>query len=172
MKIIGVTGTNGAGKDVACEHLATKGFLCASLSETLRDEANKRKLPLDRKTLQLLGNQLRKDHGANILADRMITKLRGSERKKIAISSIRNPAEIDELKAAGDFLLLAIDAQIEELEDRIAPAAPICVLVVAGEGIPAIIGGCGDDGSGVPPNVVIIRPDGSTITPTAGLDPN
>ena len=65
---------------------------------------------------------------------------------------------------------ITLDTQIEELEDRIAPGAPNCIVVSAVEHL-VVIGGCGDDGSGVPPNVAIMRPDGSTITPTAGIDP-
>ncbi len=108
--IIGLTGKNATGKGEAAQFIARSGYLYRSLSDILREEASSRKLDPSREVLITLGRELRESGGPGVLAARTVPQL---TKDRYVIDSIRNPAEIDILKTAGNFFLLGIDAPIE-----------------------------------------------------------
>jgi len=107
--IIGLTGTNAAGKTSIVDYLVTKHFEHHSLSDILRDELKLRGLEASRENLIRIGNELREKYGASILADRVKSKISS---KNVIIDSIRNPAEIESLKKLDHFYLIAVDAPV------------------------------------------------------------
>jgi dephospho-CoA kinase len=109
MKIIGLTGTNCAGKGEAAEFLKKKGFAYFSLSDLIRDKLQKQDMELTRNNLIRYGNLMRKEGGPDILARLVMRKVKGPA----IIDSIRNPKEVEYLQKQKDFILLAIDAPIE-----------------------------------------------------------
>ena len=70
--IIGLTGKNASGKGEVADYLKTKGFVYYSLSDELREEATKRNIEPSRDNLTNLGNELRKKHGPNYLAQKIL----------------------------------------------------------------------------------------------------
>lgn len=108
--IIGLTGTNASGKTSIVNLLSAKNFDSLSLSDVIRDELKKRSLPESRENLINIGNELRNQFGASVLADEIIKKIKV---KNTVIDSIRNLAEIQSLKKLQDFFLLAVDAPVE-----------------------------------------------------------
>jgi len=114
--IIGLTGTFSSGKDTVADYLVKKGFFHLSLSDIVREECQKIGRYNSRDDLIKTANELRQKHGSGILAKMALERTRGKE--KIVISSIRNPGEVEELKRAGIFFLLAIDAPIELRYER------------------------------------------------------
>lgn len=117
--IIGITGTNGAGKDTLADYLKKKGFTAYSLSDILREECEIQGLEKNRENLQKIGNDLRRKFGGGILAERVIKKIRENESNNFAITSIRNPQEVHFLKKQNNFLLMNIDAPINLRYQRI-----------------------------------------------------
>lgn len=115
--IIGLTGTNGAGKTTVADHLKQKGFAYFSLSDVLRDELKKQNIPETRENLINMGNKLRSEFGANILAKRIIKKI--DLTKNTIVDSIRNAEEVKELKKLKDFIFIAVDAPIELRHKRL-----------------------------------------------------
>ena len=109
--IIGLTGANASGKGEAASYLKSKGFEYYSLSDILREEAGRRKVEPSRENLIKLGNELRKEKGASVLADLAVKKIK--DKKDCAIDSIRNPFEISALRKLKGFTLIGIDAPIE-----------------------------------------------------------
>lgn len=107
---IGLTGTNASGKTTVLRYLTSKGFLHFSLSDILRDELKARQLEASRENLIQIGNELRNNFGASVLADRIIQKL---DSQNSVIDSIRNPSEVAVLRKLPDFILLSLDAPIE-----------------------------------------------------------
>lgn len=107
--LIGLTGTNSAGKGEVAEFFKKKGYAHFSLSDLIREELEKRGQPVSRNNLIRMGNELRRQFGADILARRVLEKVRG----KAVIDSIRNPQEVECLRQHGDFVLLGIDAPPE-----------------------------------------------------------
>jgi dephospho-CoA kinase len=109
MKIIGLTGTNGAGKGAAADYFVSRGFIYVSLSDVIRDALKEEGLALTRDNLIKKGNALRSSGGADYLARKVMEKVMGNA----VIDSIRNPEEVRYLQRHKNFILLAIDAPVE-----------------------------------------------------------
>ena len=110
MKVIGLTGTIGSGKETVKEILKEKtGAFYVTLSDVIRKEMEKNSA--DRKTLQDMGNHLRKNFGLHILTELAVKSI-PEETNVVIIDGIRNSGEVEFLrkKFKNDFKLLAIDA--------------------------------------------------------------
>lgn len=114
-KVIGLTGTNGAGKGEAAIFFHQRGYEIYSLSDILRQELIKQGLPLTRDNLIKLGNELRQRYGADILAKKAWTRIKA----KAVVDSIRNPSEVTFFRENASFILLAIDAPVDIRFQRI-----------------------------------------------------
>lgn len=114
MLIIGLTGTKASGKGEIASYLKNKGFVYFSLSDIVREEAEKRNLKnYTVKDLQDIGNELRSKYGAGILAKIVIKKIKkeiAKGKNNFVIDGIRNPTEVKELEKMKNFFLLAVDA--------------------------------------------------------------
>lgn len=109
--IIGLTGAFGSGKSTAAYYFERKGFTVLTLSSVLEDEAIKRKLPLTRKVLQDIGNELREKKGAGILIDIALRSV--DTTKKIVIDGLRNIGEVEVLKKnKGELLAIVADKRV------------------------------------------------------------
>jgi len=109
--IIGLTGTNQAGKTKCGDYLKQKGFEYFSHSDELRTICAERGgNPNDREQLINLGNELRSKYGVDYITNILIRKIRESDSKNSIADSCRNPGEVERLRREGDFFLLAIDA--------------------------------------------------------------
>jgi len=117
-RLIGLTGTNGAGKGEAAAYFRAKGYAYFSLSDVVREELRARGEPESRDSLIRTGNELRRRFGPDVLARRTMAKVAAGERA--VIDSIRNLAEIGTLRRAEGFVLLAIDAPVEVRFARVA----------------------------------------------------
>jgi len=117
-RLIGLTGTNGAGKGEAAAYFAAKGYACFSLSDVIRDELARRGEAVSRDNLIRTGNGLRERFGSDILARRTMDKVGAGGRA--VIDSIRNVSEIEYLRRQGGFVLLAIDAPVAVRFARVA----------------------------------------------------
>ena len=119
MKVIGITGTIGAGKGTIVEYLTTKkGFLHYSVRNFLVKELKKRNLPVNRDTMTELANTLRKQNSPSFITDSLYKEAKKTG-KSAVIESIRTPGEIDSLRKKGDFLLFAVDAEPKTRYQRI-----------------------------------------------------
>lgn len=108
--IIGITGLSGAGKDTVAEYLEKKGFAHASLSDVIREEAEKRGMEFTRENLIRLGNELRKTRGGEYLASSAVEKSQASGAKNLVLTSIRHPAELAYLRKLPGFKLWEVSA--------------------------------------------------------------
>lgn len=116
--IIGITGTNAAGKESVAAILNKRGFVQFSCSDAIRDEARRRGLPLDRESLIALGNELRGAFGSSVLADRVFQSIKEQGIKNAMVVSIRNPAEAKALAVHDNFVLVWVDAKPEIRYER------------------------------------------------------
>lgn len=114
--LIGVTGMYAAGKDTMSDFLQNKGFISRSLSDEIRKECHVLNLPPSRENLTLLGTRLREKEGNAVLAKRALAGANSAV--NYTITSIRNPAEVEELKKSGNFFLIFLDAPIETRFER------------------------------------------------------
>jgi dephospho-CoA kinase len=108
-RLIGLTGTNGAGKGEVASYLLKKGYAYVSLSDEIRAELRRRGKESTRDQLIAAGNALRRRYGADILARRAMKKVKD----RTVIDSIRNAREVAFLRRQDDFILVAVDAPAE-----------------------------------------------------------
>jgi len=117
--ILGITGTDGAGKGTVVDYLVKeKGFALYHARTLLIEEIEKRGLPIDRKHMRLVANDLRAQYGNDYIVRFFLERATKTGDKKIVIDSIRALAEAEALKAVGG-VLLAVDADQELRYERV-----------------------------------------------------
>lgn len=115
--IIGVVGPIASGKGYLADYLKGRGFFALTLSDRIREEADRRGLPRTRDNLVAIGNEWRHEFGLDILAKKSLA-LVTKQTKLIVIEGIRNPGEIAFLKDFWGALIVGVDAP-EELRLRL-----------------------------------------------------
>ena len=109
-KIIGISGTNGSGKDTVSLLISELlNFQFVSLGQMLRDELKKQGKSLTRDSTRELSNQLETTNGPDVLVQMALEKFDPTKFNGIVISSLRNVFEADKIKELGG-LILWIDA--------------------------------------------------------------
>ncbi len=115
---MGLVGTNGSGKTEICRYMREKGAAIFSLSEIVRKEARARGLREDRDTLISIGNELKKNYGLSVLAERCFQTYLETKPRHVVFDSIRNVEEASFL-TRHNVHLIGIDAPIELRYQRI-----------------------------------------------------
>lgn len=119
MKIIGITGTLGAGKGTLVDYLVNeKNFLHFSVRQYLIGVIEKRDLEVNRDSMTSVANELRANNSPSFIIEELYSEAKHAGKNSI-IESIRTPGEIDFLKKQGEFILLAVDADAELRYKRI-----------------------------------------------------
>lgn len=106
MKIIGLAGTNGAGKDSFGEILQKYyGWCFVSMTDILRHGLNEAGLAIERDNLRNLSAEWRRKDGMGMLVDKAVREFEakgGAKKYKgLAIASLRHPGEADRLHELG-----------------------------------------------------------------------
>lgn len=121
IKIIGIAGTNGAGKDSVGHTLALKhNYLFVSVTDLLREEAKRRGLSIERENTRMISAEWRRKYGLAVLVDRAYDLYQELQDNYagVAISSLRNPAEADRVHELGG-VVVWIDANPKTRYERI-----------------------------------------------------
>lgn len=121
LNIIGLSGTNGAGKDSVGHILALKHkFLFVSVTDMLREEAKRREIPVIRENLRMISSEWRRQYGYGVLIDRAYDQYKKLEEEYagLAISSLRNPHEAERVHELGG-IVVWVDASPETRYGRI-----------------------------------------------------
>ena len=117
--IIGVSGPFASGKDTVAEHIESKfGFESISTSDVLRQKIRELKLEPNRENMNKYGVKFRKLYGPGFLVSEALKK---AEKKRILITGLRSPAEVDILHQAGGKLIEVfsdIDTRWQRLYER------------------------------------------------------
>ena len=113
--LIGLTGTNGAGKGEVASFFVEKDYDYYSLSDVIREELQKKNQEFTRDNMIRMGNFMRMHFSPDILARSVAKKIEG----KAVIDSIRNPKEVEFFQNQENFMLLAIDAPAELRFERV-----------------------------------------------------
>ncbi|NIA01952.1 MAG: AAA family ATPase [Nitrospirae bacterium] len=117
--IIGLTGSMGCGKGEIVKILEKEGFKYVTLSMMVREEARARGVGEEREKLMEVGNSMRAEHGAGVLAGRARKKIEESGYEFWVVDGIRNPAEIEELRNGEDVYIVGLHAEKETLVNRV-----------------------------------------------------
>lgn len=123
MRIIGITGTLGAGKGTVVECLVTRhGFTHYSARAFINEAVTRRGRPLNRDTQTQTANELRAEHGPGYIIQSLFERAVRQGHDAV-IESIRTPGELDALRASEAFSLWAIDADPRIRYERIVMRA-------------------------------------------------
>ncbi len=102
MKVIGIAGTNGSGKDSLGQILADDyGWLFVPATDILREKLIKRGLTIERENMRTVGNEWRKEFGAGVLIDKAVELYKQGDYKGLAIASIRSEGEAERVQELG-----------------------------------------------------------------------
>ncbi len=115
--IIGITGTNGAGKGTVVEYLKEKGFTHYSNSELIIEEIKRRGMPINRDNTRIVANDLRKLHGPAYLVQTNYARAVAAGGDSI-IEALRTIGEAQFLKERA-VSIIAVDANRQLRYDRI-----------------------------------------------------
>jgi cytidylate kinase len=106
MKIIGISGPNGSGKDLLGELLAKRhNYMFVSVTNALREECDKRRIPQSRQNTSMISAEWRREHGLAVLVDKAIEKYEAASKTHqydgLVMASLRNPGEADKIHELG-----------------------------------------------------------------------
>ncbi len=121
MKIIGISGTNGSGKDTVSVMLAERhGYLNASATEMFLSELKTRNWPPDREHKAKLSAEWRREFGMGVIVDRAVAMFNqaSNKYKGIVVGSLRHPGEADRVHELGGTMVW-VDASPNIRYDRI-----------------------------------------------------
>ncbi len=111
--LLGITGTDGAGKGAVVDYLVKeKGFTHYSARAIWEEEFIKRGIESNRANMRLVANELRAQHGNDFLVTYYLKKMQEEAPENAIIESIRTIAEADTLQKEGG-ILIAVDANQE-----------------------------------------------------------
>ncbi len=102
--LLGLSGTNGSGKDTVGFVLAEKyNFWFFSFTELFRQECRHRGIPVTRENTRLVSTQWRRESGPDVLIDRSMDKFQEQDNhySGAVFSSLRNPYEADRIHELG-----------------------------------------------------------------------
>jgi dephospho-CoA kinase len=108
--IIGITGTDGAGKGSVVEYLVSQhGFAHYSARDFIVAEIKRQGLTVDRIQTRLTANALRAEFGHEVVVRKAYEKAAAEGKNRVIIESIRALAEVEYLQLR-EGVLLAVDA--------------------------------------------------------------
>ncbi len=117
--LIGITGTDGAGKGSVVAYLVERyGFTHYSSRATIIPFIRAAGLPETRNQMRLTANALRAERGDDVLVQLALEHIKVDQSPRSIIESIRAVAEARTLKEQGGFLL-AIDADQQVRYERV-----------------------------------------------------
>ena len=119
MMLIGITGTDGAGKGTVVDYLVSKkGFVHYSSRSFILEEINRLGLPTTRNQMRLTANELRGKYGNEFVVRQALEKAKTDGAAYAIVESVRAIAEAEYLQAQGG-VLLAVDADQKLRFDRV-----------------------------------------------------
>lgn len=121
LQIIGVAGTNGAGKDSLGDMLEERhGYLWVSVTEMLREELRRRKLEINRTHTSQLSAEWRREFGHGVLVQKAIEYYNQQPKRYngLVLGSLRHPAEADMVHQHGGTVVW-VDADPKVRYERI-----------------------------------------------------
>ncbi len=110
--IIGITGTDGAGKGLVVEYLVSQhGFTHYSARDFIMAEIARLGLVATREQTRITANALRAEFGNEVVVRKAYERAAAEGKNRVVIESLRTFAEVEYLKLR-EGILLAVDADV------------------------------------------------------------
>lgn len=116
--ILGITGTDGAGKGTVVKYLKEKSFVHLSAREIWVEELKKQNRPINRNNMRLVANVMRGKYGNDFFIAHYLKKVEQEGLNDVIMESVRALAEVETLKKHGG-ILLAVDADQSVRYERV-----------------------------------------------------
>lgn len=121
MKVIGLSGTNGSGKDTIAHLLRDEyGWLFADATQMLGDELTRRGMSHERANKANLSAEWRRQYGMAAIVDKAVEIFEAGDYQGLIVGSLRHPGEADKVHELGGGTMLWVDADPRVRYDRIA----------------------------------------------------
>lgn len=120
MKLIGLSGTNGSGKDTVAKLLVEKyGYVWGDATTMLGDELTRRGLSHERVNKANLSAEWRRESGMGVIVDKAVELFgKSPDAKGLVVSSLRHPGEAERVHELGGTVVW-VDADPRVRYDRI-----------------------------------------------------
>jgi len=113
-KIIGLTGSIGAGKDVVSKYLVSKyGYKQVTVGDVVREAMAKNGIEITRENSDAFSQKMRDENGVTYWIGQCIKKVIDEKYEKAIIEAIRLPSDDEAVKKAfgNDYILFKVDAE-------------------------------------------------------------
>ena len=131
MKVIGLIGMIGSGKDAVNDYIANKyGYKVVHMGDIVRTIAKERGLDTHRNNLDSIQKECTEKHGQGYFAQEVVREIKESGVEKAIINGIRRPvdAEVPKKIFGNNMILVQVDAdpqvRFERLSKRGRPGDP------------------------------------------------
>ena len=115
--IIGITGMLGAGKGTIVDYIESKGFKHYSASGFITEEIERRGMPVNRESMNVVANDIRATHGSAYIIESLLKRAE-AEGGNVVIEALHSMGEADMMRAHGA-IIVGIDADLRTRYDRI-----------------------------------------------------
>jgi dephospho-CoA kinase len=127
MKVIGFCGLPGSGKSTVLRAIEDLGII-VTMGDVIRNEAKRRNLEPSDENLGKIAQELRKNYGSEIIAEKCVNFIKKIEREVCFIDGVRSMAEVKVFRKNWKFPLIAtvVDENIryQRLSNRKRPDDP------------------------------------------------
>jgi dephospho-CoA kinase len=125
VQYVGISGTNGAGKDTVGEVLKKHGFFVASATEMLADGLKEKGWPIDREHKAKLSTEWRRQFGMGAVVDQGLKLYEpvADQYQGFGVGSLRHPGEADRIHALPGGVVIWVDADPKIRYERVMDAS-------------------------------------------------
>ena len=119
-RIIATAGLPGSGKGLFSEVAASYGIPVFVCGDVVREETRRRGLPLTLESTGAVMLKIREEDGPAVISKKLAPKIDSSDCDIVIVEGVRNPEEIDELRARhGTVTLIGIHASPQTRYERL-----------------------------------------------------
>lgn len=131
VKVIGLCGSIGAGKNVVSKFLVKEyNYVQITIGDVVREELSKRGVPITRDNSDRISEEMRKKYGITYWVEQCIKKIVDEKYERAVIDGVRLPSDNELIKKSfgDDYVLFKVDAdekiRFERLKSRGRPGFP------------------------------------------------
>ncbi len=117
--IIAITGMPGAGKGLVSKVAKEFGFPIFVLGDIIREEAKAKGISPTPKNLGRLMLEIRENEGEDVVAKRLLSKMKNEEAKLVIVEGVRSLKEIEEFEKDHKIIILGVHTSPKERFQRL-----------------------------------------------------